>query len=265
MSDDIHEVYAIAYGRHERRASDNYIGGDPHNASDPLTYYVWAIAGARGTVIVDTGFDEEVGRRRNRAVGPPVAEGLKAMGISSDAVKDVVITHLHYDHSGNDGLFPHARYHLQDGEMEYATGRCMCHATQRAPFECDYVVEMVRKVYAGRVQFHDGDSELVPGVTLHKIGGHSKGLQCVRVKTRRGYVVLASDTAHLYAHIDQGRIFPITYNVADVLEGYETLKKLATSRHHIVPGHDPKVLALYPAARPGLENWAVRLDVEPKV
>lgn len=264
MSDDIHEVFAIAYGKHERRASENYIGGDPHNGSDPLVYYVWAIKGAHGTIIVDTGFDEEVGRRRNRPIGPPVADGLKAMGIAPDGIKDVVITHLHYDHSGNYKLFPNARYHLQDCEMDYATGRCMCHAMQRAPFELDYVVEMVRKVYAGRVQFHDGDSELVPGVTLHKIGGHSKGLQCVRVKTKRGHVVLASDTAHLYAHIDQGRVFPITYNVADVLEGYERLKKLATSRHHIVPGHDPKVLELYPAVKDALKGWAVRLDVAPR-
>ena len=46
---------------------------------------------------------------------------------------------------------------------------------------------------------------------------HSKGLQSVRVKTRRGYVVLASDATHLYQHIDEGRVFPITYNVGDVL------------------------------------------------
>jgi glyoxylase-like metal-dependent hydrolase (beta-lactamase superfamily II) len=263
MSSDIHEVYAVAYGKHDRPASENYIGGDPHNGPDPLVYYVWAIIGDAGTIIVDTGFDEPVARRRNRPIDT-VEGGLKAMGIVPDNIKDVVITHLHYDHSGNTALFPNARYHLQDCEMDYATGRCMCHTMQRAPFECDYVVDMVRKVYAGRVAFHDGDDELVPGVTLHHIGGHSKGLQCVRVKTKRGHVVLASDTAHLYAHIDQGRVFPITYNVADVLEGYQTLKKLATSRAHIVPGHDPRVLELYPAAKPDLKGKVARLDVEPK-
>jgi len=264
MSHDIHEVFAIKYGGHDRPASENYIGGDPHNGSEPLTYYVWAVVGPAGTFVVDTGFDDEVARRRNRKIGPSVSDGLKAMGIAPDGVKDVIITHLHYDHSGNTAAFPNARYHLQDCEMEYATGRCMCHAMQRFPFECDYVVDMVRKVYAGRVQFHDGDSELAPGLTLHRIGGHSKGLQCVRVKTKRGHVVLASDTAHLYRHIDEGKVFPITYNVADVLQGYETLKRLASSRQHIVPGHDPKVIAQYPAAKNGLEGWAVRLDVEPK-
>jgi glyoxylase-like metal-dependent hydrolase (beta-lactamase superfamily II) len=123
---------------------------------------------------------------------------------------------------------------------------------------------MVRKVFADRVAFHDGEDEIVPGVTVHHIGGHSKGLQSVRVKTRRGPVVLAADAAHLYAHIETGRIFPITYNVAEVVEGYEALKKLAASPKHVVPGHDPLVLARYPAAKGGLEGWVVRLDAEPR-
>ena len=151
---------------------------------------------------------------------------------------DVIISHLHYDHCGNHGLFPRARYHLQDREMAYATGRCMCHAHQRIPFEVDDVMAMVRKVFDGRVVFHDGVDTLAPGLTVHHIGGHSMGLQCVRVKTRRGHVVLAADATHLYSHINEGRVFPITYSVAETLEGYATIKKLADSPDHIIPGHD---------------------------
>jgi len=135
----------------------------------------------------------------------------------------------------------------------------------RIPFSESDVLAMVRKVFAYRVEFHDGVEELAPGITVHKVGGHSKGLQCVRVKTKRGHVVVASDSCHLYSHIDEGRVFPITYSVGDTLEGYKTLKKLASSRQHIVPGHDPEVLKLYPAMKAGLENWIVRLDVDPKV
>ncbi len=104
---------------------------------------------------------------------------------------------------------------------------------------------------------------MAPGVTVHKIGGHSKGLQSVRVKTRRGHVVLAADASHLYAHIEEGRVFPVTYNIGDVFEGYETLKRLADSMDHIIPGHDPEVARIYPAAREGLEGYAMRLDVAP--
>jgi len=263
MHVDIHEVYAIHYARHERRASENFIGGDPHDELMPLDYFVWAIKGAHGTFIVDTGFDVDMAQKRGRQIINPVATGLKAIGIDPASVENVIVSHLHYDHTGNYDLFPRARYHLQDMEMAYATGRHMCHAHARIPFELDDVLAMVRKVFAGRVEFHDGDDQIAPGITVHRIGGHSKGLQCVRVKTRRGYVVLASDAAHLYAHIEQGRVFPVVYSVGDVLEGYETVRKLATSASHIVPGHDPLVLKRYVSGRPGLDNWIVRLDADP--
>jgi glyoxylase-like metal-dependent hydrolase (beta-lactamase superfamily II) len=148
--------------------------------------------------------------------------------------------------------------------MGFATGREMCHAHMRVPFEVDDVVAMVRKLFAGRVEFHGGDDEIAPGISVHRIGGHSKGLQCVRVKTRRGFVVLASDATHLYAHMEEGRIYPVTYNVAHVMEGYRTLRKLAGSINHIVPGHDPLVMRRYPTAGPHLEDWVVRLDIEPE-
>jgi glyoxylase-like metal-dependent hydrolase (beta-lactamase superfamily II) len=264
MSDDVYEVYAIRYGHHGRRSGDNFIGGDPHDVLQPLDFFVWAIVGAGRTIIVDTGFDEAMSRRRQREIVKPVRDGLAALGIAPETVADVIVSHLHYDHCGNYDLFPNARYHLQDREMAYATGRCMCHQVLRMPFEADDVVAMVRKVFAGRAAFHDGEDEIAPGVSVHLIGGHSKGLQSIRVKTRRGHLVLASDATHLYAHIDSGRVFPITYNVAEVVEGYETLKKLAASPRDVVPGHDPLVLARYPAAKPGLEGWIARLDVEPR-
>ncbi len=177
MSEDIHEVYAIRYGHHARRSPENFIGGDPRDVLQPLDFFVWAIVGPSGTIVLDTGFDETMGRKRQREMIKPVRDGLAALGIAADAVKDVIISHLHYDHCGNYDLFPQARYHLQDREMAYATGRCMCHQALRAPFEVDDVVAMVRKVFAGRCAFHDGEDEIVPGVTVHHIGGHSKGLQ----------------------------------------------------------------------------------------
>ena len=261
---DLHEVYAIRYAHHDRRSPENFIGGDPHDVLQPLAYYIWAIVGSHGTFVVDTGFDRAMAATRGRRMVRPVDEGLKTIGIAADSVMDIIVTHLHYDHCGNYETFPSARYHLQDDEMAYATGRYMRHAHMRIPFELDDVVAMVRKVFAGRVVFHDGVDEIAPGITVHRIGGHSKGLQSVRVKTRRGHVVLASDGSHLYPHINEGRVFPVTFSVGDVLQGYETLRRLAESPEHVIPGHDPRVAEIYPAAAPGLEGLVVRLDVDPK-
>jgi hypothetical protein len=89
------------------------------------------------------------------------------------------------------------------------------------------------------------------------------GLQMVRVATQRGWVVLASDAAHFYANIEQGRPFPIVYNVFDMLAGHAKAYALASSRKHVIPGHDPLVMKRYPAPGADLEGIVARLDVEP--
>ena len=263
MAEPVYEIFGVKYAHHDRRASENFIGGDPHDVSMPLDYFVWAIRGAGKVWALDTGFDAAMGKRRKREFLGDPGEKLRAIGIDPGKVEDVVISHMHYDHCGNYGLFPNARFHLQDREMAYCTGRCMCYPAMRMPFEPDDVVQMVRRVHEGRVQFHDGDSELAPGITLHHVGGHTMGLQFMRVRTQRGWVVLASDASHLYANMEQGRPFPIVYNVADMLAGHAKCYALASSRAHVIPGHDPLVLKRYPAAAPGLEGLVVRLDVDP--
>jgi glyoxylase-like metal-dependent hydrolase (beta-lactamase superfamily II) len=258
-----YEVFAIRYGRHDRPARDNFLGGDPHDGPMPLDYFVWAIRNEKRTFVLDTGFNTEAAKQRGREHLRCPGDGLKAIGIDPAGVEDVIISHMHYDHAGNHDLFPNARFHLQDSEMAYCTGRCMRHATLSHSFSPEDVVAMVRRVFAGRVQFHDGSDELAPGITLHRVGGHTKGLQVARVMTKRGWVVLAADASHLYANMAQGRPFPVVHDVAEVLEGFDTLKRLASSPDHIVPGHDPLVMERYPAARPDLAGIAARLDVAP--
>ncbi len=261
----VYEVYAVRYARHDRPASENFLGGDPHDGPMPLDYFVWAVVGAEKTYVVDLGFGTEQAKKRQREYLRSPGQGLRAIGIDPARIEDVILTHTHYDHVGNLDLFPNARFHIQDREMAYCTGRCMTHALLSAPFEVEDVVGMVRRVFAGRVSFHDGDAEIAPGLSVHFIGGHTMGLQSVRVLTRRGWVVLASDAAHLYAHLEQGRAFPIVHDVARMLEGHHTVRRLASSPAHVVPGHDPLVMRRYPAARPGLEGVVVRLDADPLV
>jgi glyoxylase-like metal-dependent hydrolase (beta-lactamase superfamily II) len=264
MSVPQYEVYAIKYAHHERRASENFIGGDPHDGPMPLDYFVWLVRGSDGKnvreIVVDTGFSKAVALRRQREHIRCPTEGLRLLEVDAGKVKDVVITHLHYDHVGNFELFPAATFHLQDREMQYATGRHMAQPVFGGAFDVEDVVGMVRRVYAGRVQFHDGDAEIAPGVSLHRIGGHTMGLQVVRVATRRGNVVLASDASHFYANMEQVRPFPIVFNVAEMVEGYARLRALADSPAHIIPGHDPLVLERYPAPAAALQGIAARLD-----
>jgi len=255
-----YEVYALKYAHHDRRASENFIGGDPHDGPMPLDYFVWLIRGHGRDIVVDTGFSAAMAAKRGRDHLRCPTAALRLLHCEAETVKDVVVTHLHYDHVGNFDLFPKAMLHLQEREMSYATGRYMCQDCFRGAFEVEDVVGMVRELYAGRVRFHDGDAELYPGISLHLIGGHTMGLQAVRVATRRGALVLASDASHFYANMEQVRPFPIVWSVADMVDGYAKLRRLAESPAHIIPGHDPLVMQRYRAPSRELEGIAVRLD-----
>ena len=255
-----YEVFAIRYASlSNRKASENFIGGDPHESGSDLDYYVWLARSDSRTFVIDTGFDAVVGARRGRTMIVPPGEGLARLGVDARSVRDVIITHLHYDHVGNFALFPAAIFHLQDDEMAYATGRHMAENSHSQAYEVDEVVAMVREVYRGRVRFHDGDAELAPGFSLHRVAGHTKGLQVVRVRTRAGWMVLASDASHLYANMNGKKPFPIFWDVPMMVAGYARLAKLADAAELIVPGHDPLVMRRYPAASADLTGIAVRL------
>ncbi|MGD9837812.1 MAG: N-acyl homoserine lactonase family protein [Afipia sp.] len=260
---DHSEIYAIRYATMTgRQPHQNYLTPDVHNEGTDLDYFVWLIRGKGGDILVDTGFNDVAAKERSRTLTINPADALKQFGVAPDSIRDVVITHLHYDHAGNLDLFPNARFHLQDREMTFATGRCMCHGLLRHPFSVEDVTLMVRHVYSDRVVFHDGDAEIAPGVTLHHVGGHSDGLQVVRVETGRGPVVLASDAAHYYGNMHRGNPFPILYNIGDMMQGWRTVERLAGHPDRVIPGHDPMVRELY--LRVDTTADAVALHKNPK-
>jgi glyoxylase-like metal-dependent hydrolase (beta-lactamase superfamily II) len=262
---DTYEVYAIKYGTMQNRhRHDNLIMADDHAAPMPIDYFVWAIVNKERTIVVDTGFDTAEAARRGRNVMRSPREGLALLGIDAAKVRDVVVTHLHYDHAGTLEDFPGARFHLNDLEMNFATGRLMCEGVLRYPFSVDHVCAMVRRVFEGRVVFHLGDEEIAPGVGLHHVGGHTPGMQSVSVKTKRGMVVLASDACHFYENMERSKPFPIVFHMEDMISGWAKLRSLAESPQHVIPGHDPLVMQRYPAPKSALEGVVVRLDVKPK-
>ncbi len=133
----------------------------------PLDYYVWAIHRDQGPpIVVDTGFGAEAALRRGRTILRPVAQGLRDAGVDIDAVEDVIVTHMHYDHAGSLDIFPNARFHIQDAEMAFCTGRAMGNGAIRAPFDVEPVTEMVRHVFAERVVFHAGSESIAPGIQV---------------------------------------------------------------------------------------------------
>ena len=245
--DSNYEVYAVQYAyRADRKRHETFITNawtDPlHGANQSISYYVWAIVNSERTIVVDTGFNSAEAARRRVQSGEvwrpemrcsPV-EGLRMIGVDAAKVADVIITHLHFDHAGTLGDFPVARFHLQEQEMQFATGPCMAHSYFNGAYTVDHVVDMVRQGYCGRVAFVAG-----------------------------GWVVLASDASHMYDNFEEMAPYPIVSDVRTMLHGFERLKALAESSSHIIPGHDPLVMERYPVANLSSEGVVVRLDVDP--
>ena len=262
MNAPVTRIDAIRYARHERSSSDNFVRPvDDHDLPMPLDYFVWAIhREGHSPVIVDTGFGEDAAAARGRIITRPVIEGLRDAGIDHLTVEDVILTHLHYDHAGSLSTFPNARFHVQDAEMAFATGRQVCDGTVRAPFDGEPVAQLVRKLYADHVVFHAGDAEFAPGIALRLCEGHTAGLMAVCCETARGTVVLASDAAHLYANLTRRIPFPIFIDEAAYARAQERVMALAGgSLDHVIPGHDPLVLACFPG-----ENDIARVDLAPR-
>ncbi len=258
---ETYEVYAIKYAeRTDRIRADTFIFDDNPTGPHPIDYFVWVIRNENRTILVDTGFDgvEAAARKRPVLIEPRAA--VAEIGIAPETIDSIIVTHLHYDHAGGLTQFAGAQLHLQEAEMAYATGRCMCHDTLREPFTASHVCEAVKRLYSGLVTFHDGDAEIAPGISVHLIGGHSSGLQAVRVHTAHGPLVLASDASHFYENFEARKPFVIVADVEKMLRGFDRLRELAGTDGRIVPGHDPLVLTRFPQAFAGAAAEIRRLD-----
>jgi len=252
------EVFAIRYADQTNRTRARaFLMDDNHNAPQPIDFYIWLLRRGDELILVDTGFDGPEARARGFELRQEIGPALAPFGITPEDITKLIVTHLHFDHAGGLHLFPNATLYMQAAEMAYATGPCMCHDTLRAPYTGAHICEAVMRLYSGKLVFFEGDAEIADGVTVHAIGGHSRGLQAVRVRTETGWLVLASDAAHFYENFERRVPFPLVVDVEEMLRGFDTLRRLASSPELIIPGHDPLVRNYFPSDI-GDEIW--RLD-----
>jgi glyoxylase-like metal-dependent hydrolase (beta-lactamase superfamily II) len=156
---------------------------------------------------------------------------------------------MHYDHAGSAAGFPNAKFVLQEREVAYCTGKPMSFAPARLAFDVEHVNDMIRANFKGRVKFVDGDKEILPGISVHLVGGHSGGLQVVRVETEKGPLVLTSDAAHFYDTVTEQNPFTILANLPDMCAGWDRIFELGAEPGFVIPGHDPLVSEFYPKHR----------------
>ncbi|MDO8212241.1 N-acyl homoserine lactonase family protein [Conexibacter sp. CPCC 206217] len=257
------EVLAVRYGTLLTRRSALYYRwseyGEP-DAEERMDYYFWLLRRGEQTIVVDTGFGAAAGARRGRTLLCDTGEALARLGVDPASVTELIVTHLHYDHTGNLGLFPRAQLFVDARELEFWSGPYADRPCFAGSAERDELEQVAAARRAGRVTAVGAEQAVVPGVTAIRVGGHSPGQQILRVATRAGDVVLASDAAHFYEELTHDRPFDVFADLERSYAALALLRGLQDDGLPVVVGHDPAVMERFPAVSPALADLAVRIE-----
>lgn len=258
-----YEVMAVRYATRVTRAAEVYLNFHTYGDADHalvMDYFFWVIRNANRTVVVDTGFTPAVGEPRGRSMTCPVPEGLSRLGIDPASVDTVVITHGHYDHTGNVGLFERASVVMSARELDFWTGPIarrfqFAHSAERQDIQALQRIEA-----SGRLKRMAGTQLIAPGITAIEVGGHTPGQLIVVVDGEGGPVLLASDAVHYYDEVDLDRPFLVVADLPRMYEAFDTVSKIAGQPGTaFVAGHDPGVFDRFAALDPAEPGFGVRV------
>ena len=265
------QVLAVKYGYRVTTRAESYLNyhmyGEP-DADLGIDYFFWVVKDGDEVVLVDTGFAPEAGDRRRRAHFATPADVLPALGVGVDDVTAIVITHAHWDHTGNIRQFPRAQLVMSEAEYAFWTSPLAGRAQFAAHREPEEIALLTEAKKEDRLTLFTGTCTPAPGIELTEVGGHTPGQLIAAVATDGGpgptsTVVLASDALHFYEEVEQDRPFAILADLPAMYRAYDTMAELAKQPNtHLVAGHDPLVRARFARhAVPGLPGEVEVTDV----
>jgi glyoxylase-like metal-dependent hydrolase (beta-lactamase superfamily II) len=201
---------------------------------------IFVLEGAGEHIVVDTSFESvEAIRRINkreleRTPAQEPAHQLAQIGVDPLKVRKVVHTHLHYDHVGNNRLFPNARFYVQREELRFA----FAPNPLLAPIYHSPLLGHTPGYLGSSLEILDGDMPIAAGVTVIHVPGHTPGSQAVLVETEAGVYCIAGDTIPLFENIEKG----IPHGVHDsVSDWYRSLNRIKALADYVIPSHDMRL------------------------
>ncbi len=227
----MYQVFALKYGERDTTKCQFFYRESSHDTLT-LDYFVWLILGGPQPLLVDTGFRDDDARARGIRNYVSPAAMVERAGVKPGDIPISLITHLHYDHWAGHSLFPNAEFWIQGEEVAFA--------------------HLTTLNYGNKIRIVEGDHEVWPGIRVHRVGGHTAGLQIVSVETRRGTVVLTSDASHFYHNVETRQPVQIITSLPEMLTAFDTIDRLAGSTKLVVAGHDPQVSERFKPVEPGI-------------
>ena len=245
-------VTAVRYASVEQLRSQAFYRYELYDEPDSalaMDYFFWILRDEDGRhILVDCGFEPAGGRCRGRHVHIEPAAALAALSVDPSDVLTIIVTHLHYDHIGNLGLFPNAQVIVAQAELDFWTGPLADRAHFAALVEAGEIAAVVDAIAAGRGRVFTEETTVAPGLRMQRVGGHTPGQSVVVVDTVDGEVVLCSDVVHFYEELERDRPFALFTELSGMYRGYDAVRALgAGGRRVLVAGHDPLVATRVPA------------------
>jgi len=201
-------------------------------------------------ILVDTGLGgkEDAKTHDMFAVDrtPPLHESLKDQGLAAENVHMVINTHLHFDHAGGNTVrdeeghvvsaFPKAKYFVQRGEYEDAV---RVNERTRASYRKENFTPIE---HVKQWEFLEGDTELLPGVSVVVTHGHTRHHQAVKIESEGQVALYLGDLIPTVSHLPLPYIMGYDLYPLQTLEAKRWILELAfEERWLLVFEHDPKI------------------------
>ena len=201
------------------------------------------LRGASTNVLIDTGFgdpaviDAAYPQELWRTPEQTPERLLERLSLRPCDIDVVINTHLHYDHVGNNHLFPHATQLAQRADLEFAAAPTVPLMEREFFSAC--------RGYPGQydptaITPVDGDHAVLPGLDILSLPGHTPGNQGVLFVTDLGPMCFAGDLVMVTENLD-----PLTpVGLHTDLEACElSRRKVLDTGARVIPSHDLRLFA----------------------
>jgi len=197
----------------------------------------WYVKAGDKNVLVDTGISQA--DMQKYLYGQPYehirsfTEALDLIGITPADVDIVIQTHLHFDHCGHTALCQKAKVIAQEAELRFAY-------SPHALFFGSYNVNFLKDL---RLHIVSGDCQILPGLRVLEVPGHSPGTQAVAIDTKDGVAIVSgfcSIKENFFPPEKMRTRWPVLAPGVSVnsLQAFDSALKIRGLADIIIPNHD---------------------------